>query len=55
MNECIQMFHGKGNYILEIKSHKLITGKHVILWTKESEYITSLAVEQNLFKKKKNF
>lgn len=32
MNESIQMFQAKGNYILEIKSHKLITGNHVILW-----------------------
>lgn len=32
MNELIQMFCAKGNYILEIKNHKLITGKHVILW-----------------------
>lgn len=32
MNEPIQMFCAKGNYILEIKNHKQITGKHVILW-----------------------
>lgn len=32
MNEPIQMFHAKGNYILEIKSHNPITEKHVVLW-----------------------